>query len=259
MNGAVYVVDRYFNDAGNSWAPPVWTDAMLDTGLESLRTAGTLDTSLMSYSDRELQGLLQALQKYPCEGKDVLVIGSLRPWIELACMHRGAKMVTTVDYNPPVYDGSRIRIISVDQHENKEKERQYDVLLSFSSIEHDGLGRYGDPINPDGDLETMERLKGRVRPGGLLFVGVPNGVDALMYNAHRIYGPIRFPMLTRGWEKLDVFSYDVPKDEIFKVDDIHARFQPWWILTPATECVPSNSNVETTVQKQPEIGRKKIL
>jgi len=27
----------------------------------------------------------------------------------------------------------------------------FDMVFSFSSIEHDGLGRYGDPLNPNGD------------------------------------------------------------------------------------------------------------
>jgi hypothetical protein len=29
----------------------------------------------------------------------------------------------------------------------------------MSSIDHDGLGRYGDPLNPHGDLRTMQWLK----------------------------------------------------------------------------------------------------
>ena len=32
----------------------------------------------------------------------------------------------------------------------------FDSVVSFSSIEHSGLGRYGDPLDPDGDLKTMQ-------------------------------------------------------------------------------------------------------
>ena len=33
-----------------------------------------------------------------------------------------------------------------------------DVIVSFSSLEHDGQGRYGDPLDPDGDLVAMKEL-----------------------------------------------------------------------------------------------------
>jgi len=54
-------------------------------------------------------------------------------------------------------------------------------------IEHVGLGRYDDPIDPDGDLKAIEELK-RVltKRGNLLFV-VPIGQPKVMFNAHRIY------------------------------------------------------------------------
>ncbi len=34
---------------------------------------------------------------------------------------------------------------------------QFDAMISFSSLEHSGLGRYGDPFNPWGDRITMAR------------------------------------------------------------------------------------------------------
>ena len=33
----------------------------------------------------------------------------------------------------------------------------FDAVVSFSSLEHSGLGRYGDGLNPYGDLITMAR------------------------------------------------------------------------------------------------------
>ena len=60
--------------------------------------------------------------------------------------------------------------------------------ITISSIDHDGLGRYGDPLNPHGDLRTMQWLKCLVKPGGLLFVSVPVGPDIVAWNLHRRYG-----------------------------------------------------------------------
>lgn len=60
-------------------------------------------------------------------------------------------------------------------------------LSCMHTIEHIGLGRYGDKIDPDGDLQAISELK-RVlaKEGSLLFV-VPVGQPKIEYNAHRIY------------------------------------------------------------------------
>lgn len=61
-------------------------------------------------------------------------------------------------------------------------------ILSLSCmhvIEHIGLGRYGDPLDPQGDLKAMAELK-RVLAGDLLFA-VPIGKPKVIFNLHRIY------------------------------------------------------------------------
>ena len=35
---------------------------------------------------------------------------------------------------------------------------KFDGMISFSSLEHSGLGRYGDGLNPYGDLITMAKV-----------------------------------------------------------------------------------------------------
>ena len=46
----------------------------------------------------------------------------------------------------------------------------FDLTVSYSGIEHDGLGRYGDPINPEGDISAMREMWLLTRPGGILLV-----------------------------------------------------------------------------------------
>lgn len=54
-------------------------------------------------------------------------------------------------------------------------------------IEHIGLGRYGDSVDPDADIKAIEELKRicAIR-GNILFV-TPVGKEKIMFNAHRIY------------------------------------------------------------------------
>jgi len=50
---------------------------------------------------------------------------------------------------------------------------QMDFAFSYSSIEHNGLGRYGDPLDPNADLRDMAMLSCIVRPGGAALIPPP--------------------------------------------------------------------------------------
>lgn len=67
------------------------------------------------------------------------------------------------------------------------EDNSLESVSCMHTIEHVGLGRYGDRLDPDGDLKAIKELK-RVlaRNGNLLFV-VPVGKPKIMFNAHRIY------------------------------------------------------------------------
>jgi hypothetical protein len=60
-------------------------------------------------------------------------------------------------------------------------------LSCMHVVEHVGLGRYGDPLDPEGDLKAMAELKRVLAPGGDLLFVVPVGKPRIQYNAHRIY------------------------------------------------------------------------
>jgi hypothetical protein len=59
-------------------------------------------------------------------------------------------------------------------------------------LEHIGLGRYGDPIDPDGDFKAIRELMRVLKPGGDLLAVVPVGRSRICYNAHRIYDSKEF-------------------------------------------------------------------
>jgi SAM-dependent methyltransferase len=61
-------------------------------------------------------------------------------------------------------------------------------LSCMHVVEHIGLGRYGDPLDVDGDLKAIKELKRVLAVGGnLLFVVPIGGIPKIMFNAHRIY------------------------------------------------------------------------
>ena len=77
-----------------------------------------------------------------------------------------------------------------------------DGVVTISSMEHSGLGRYGDALNPWGDLIGVARAWCVTKPGGFLLIDVPGHPeqDAIEWNWHRVYGPVRFPLLTSNWQ-----------------------------------------------------------
>ncbi|ULA64989.1 MAG: hypothetical protein LZF86_190284 [Nitrospira sp.] len=67
-----------------------------------------------------------------------------------------------------------------------------DSIASLSClhvIEHIGLGRYGDPLDPQGSRQAAGELARVLRPGGRLFLSVPVGRERVCFNAHRVFSP----------------------------------------------------------------------
>lgn len=66
-------------------------------------------------------------------------------------------------------------------------DQSVESLSCMHVVEHVGLGRYGDPLDPDGDLKAMAELQRVVAPGGDFLFVAPVGRPRICFNAHRIY------------------------------------------------------------------------
>lgn len=62
-------------------------------------------------------------------------------------------------------------------------------LSSLHAIEHFGLGRYGDPIDPAACFNAMRSLARVLKPSGHLYFSVPVGRERVEFNAHRVFAP----------------------------------------------------------------------
>lgn len=60
-------------------------------------------------------------------------------------------------------------------------------LSCMHTVEHVGLGRYGDPVDPQGDIKAAAELARVLQPGGQLIFVVPVGRSRIEFNAHRVY------------------------------------------------------------------------
>lgn len=85
-----------------------------------------------------------------------------------------------------------------------------DSIMSLSSlhaIEHFGLGRYGDKIDPKACFTAMRSLQRVLSKNGKLYFSVPIGkTDGVYFNSHRMFHPLT---ILKTFDKLTLqeFSY----------------------------------------------------
>lgn len=71
-------------------------------------------------------------------------------------------------------------------------------LSCLHVIEHVGLGRYGDALDPQGPARAARELARVLAPGGRLYVSVPVGRERVCFNAHRVFAPLTVLTLFAG-------------------------------------------------------------
>jgi len=92
------------------------------------------------------------------------------------------------DYRPADISLSNLKLGCTDLTSLQFDTNSIQSLSCMHTVEHIGLGRYGDPVDPDGDLIAINELKRVLAPGGNLLFVVPIGKEAkIQFNAHRIY------------------------------------------------------------------------
>ena len=64
-----------------------------------------------------------------------------------------------------------------------------DSLSSLHAVEHFGLGRYGDMVNPNGYKKAIQEMQRITKAGGDIYFSVPIGKQRVEFNAHRIFNP----------------------------------------------------------------------
>jgi hypothetical protein len=64
-----------------------------------------------------------------------------------------------------------------------------DSLSCLHAIEHFGLGRYGDPLDPLGHEHGLANMARLLAPGGRFYLSTPIGRERVEFNANRVFDP----------------------------------------------------------------------
>lgn len=89
-----------------------------------------------------------------------------------------------------------------------------DSISCLHAIEHFGLGRYSDPIDPSGHLEAFENLVRILAPGGRMYISFPIGrSNEVHFNAHRVFDPLDIFTWPGTSDFLQLERFDFVDDE----------------------------------------------
>ncbi|MEI6554425.1 MAG: DUF268 domain-containing protein [Paludibacter sp.] len=89
-----------------------------------------------------------------------------------------------------------------------------DSVSALHSIEHFGLGRYGDPIDYSGHERAIQNITKVLKKDGVFYFSVPIGPQRINFNAHRVFSVKYLLELLKKDFELKSFSYVNDKGDL---------------------------------------------
>lgn len=89
------------------------------------------------------------------------------------------------------YQNSKMKNVIFKQADLMKIDENYinycDSISCLHSIEHFGLGRYGDEIDPLGHIKGFNSIRDILKDNGVFYFSAPMGLNRIEFNAHRIF------------------------------------------------------------------------
>lgn len=117
--------------------------------------------------------------------------------------------VTMIDVRPLAANIGNLDFIQSDaMNMSNIRSNSIQSLSALHAIEHFGLGRYGDPIDPEGYIKAINEMKRVVKKNGSIYFATPIGKQRLEFNAHRIFNPQYIVELFDGYTLKEFSAVD---------------------------------------------------
>jgi SAM-dependent methyltransferase len=93
-------------------------------------------------------------------------------------------------------------------------------LSSLCVLEHVGLGRYGDEIDPKATNKAISELQRIITPGGNLYLSVPiDKGDTIYFNAHKAF---EYNSFVKRFTDMDIVEVKfIQKNAMYNLDDLN--------------------------------------
>jgi SAM-dependent methyltransferase len=135
--------------------------------------------------------------------------------VDVGSDHRMVAMLTCVartafvDIRPLLADVEGLSCLAGSALALPFRDRSVRSLSCLHVVEHIGLGRYGDPLDPSGSRRAIAELVRVLAPGGCLYFAVPVGRARVQFNGLRVHTPTQ---LLRYFEELDLVDFTAVDD-----------------------------------------------
>jgi len=137
-----------------------------------------------NFVDYECAFAAQTIQ--PLYPRSILDIGSYRHFILGLLAHYPVTTLDVRDRGPLLANET---VLTGDAKNLTLPDQSFDLVLSLCSLEHFGLGRYGDEIDFQADQKAIREMIRVLKTGGHLIFSttITRAKPAIGFNAHRIY------------------------------------------------------------------------
>lgn len=180
---------------------PSWKDLYFTT-YEKHMPAGNMRGH---YFFQDIWAAAKIYQKLPGEHVDVAsridgFIAHILPFVQVKYVD--IRKMESALTNLSFVEGSILSLPFADDSVNS--------LSCLHVIEHIGLGRYGDPIDPEGYQKAAAELVRVLKPGGSFYLGTPVGKEKICFDAHRIFS---VNTLLNLFKELDLVEFSLISDK----------------------------------------------
>ena len=161
---------------------------------------GDVRVSVVNERIAEAPYVARALGSVP-PGGAVLDVGAAESTLAFSLGTLGYK-VTALDLHPYPLEHPNLRAVEAAV-QDWETDETFDAVTCLSTIEHIGLGAYGEEQSGESaDLAAMRRMRELTKPGGVLVLTTPYGVRG-QDDTQRTYDREALDELLQGWQVED--------------------------------------------------------
>ena len=167
---------------------------------ENRMSAGTINSHYF------IQDLFVAQQIFQQTPNKILDVGSrIDGFVSNVASFRE---IDIVDIRPLENITSNINFKQIDlTNDISSIKGEYDCITCLHAIEHFGLGRYGDTIDPDGHLKGIENIYLILEKKGTCYLSFPLGDNRIEFNAHRVFSLEYIVPVLKKYFTIKTFNY----------------------------------------------------
>lgn len=180
--------------------------------LARARDAGMKFLSFFGYRTSRTIEYDFIMKNIPSSARKILDVGSAGSLLPLKLVKQGYN-VYSVDSREYHECHPNLTFVKGDILRSLFPEDFFDSVVCVSTLEHIGLGAYGDPEHENGDKLVVKEFRRILKEGGALFLTAPFSgkymVLPWMDSHERVYDYDRLKSLFEGWE-IQLEEYYIP-------------------------------------------------